>query len=182
MRLAQKEFYPDFEVMAAYDTFWQPPQQTLQPQVGVRLNLPVQKAKRYAAVAEAEARVAERRARLNSQIDQVNFQLQEAYEQVVESEQGVRLYDKTILPAAKSNVEAARSAYEANRTPFLTLIEAQRNRVGLLDGYYEEFADYFRRRAALERAVGGPITPSAAPGLEPSRGPGRCSGVAPRTP
>ena len=162
LRLAQKEFYPDFEVMGAYDTFWQPPQQALQPQVGVRLNLPVYKAKRHAAIAEAEARLAERQAQLNNQIDQVNFQLQEAYEQVVESEQAVRLYDKTILPAAKSNVEAARSAYEAKQAPFLTLIEAQRNRVGLLDGYYEELADYFRRRAALERAVGGPFLPTPA--------------------
>jgi outer membrane protein TolC len=161
--LAKKEFYPDFELLAAYDTFWQAPQQALQPQVGLRLNLPVQKEKRRAAVMEAEARIAERRAQLNRQFDQVNFQLQEAYEQVVESEQSVRLYDKTILPTAKSNVEAARSAYEANRTPFLTLIEAQRNRVGLLDAYYQEIADYFQRRAALERAVGGPIGPTTAP-------------------
>jgi outer membrane protein TolC len=181
LALAKKEFCPDFEVMAAYDTFWQPPQQALQGQVGVRLNLPVQRSKRYAAIKEAEARIAERRAQLNNQIDQVNFQLQESYEQVIESQQAVRLYDKTILPAAKSNVEAARSAYEANRIPFLTLIEAQRNRVGLLDGYYEELADYYRRRAALERAVGGPIIPADAPSLQSSSGTTQCADVAPHT-
>ena len=162
LRLAQKELCPDFEVMAAYDGFWQPPQQALQGQVGVRLNLPVRKARRYAAVAEAQARIAERRAQLDGRIDQVNFQLQEAYEQVVESEQVVRLYETTTLPAARSNVGAARAAYEAGKVPFLSLVEAQRNRVGLLDRYYESLADYHRRRASLERAVGGPLSRPAA--------------------
>jgi outer membrane protein, heavy metal efflux system len=159
LQLARKEFCPDFEVMAAYDTFWQPPQQALQPQAGMRLNLPVRKERRDAAVAEAQARLAERRAQLDGRIDQLNFQLQEAYEQVTESEQVVRLYEQTILPAARRNVEDARSAYESRKVPFLSLIEAQRNRVGLLDRYYEALADYHRRWAALERVVGGPIIP-----------------------
>ena len=38
----------------------------------------------------------------------------------------------------------------------LSLLEAQRNLVGLRDRYHETVADYFRRRATLERAVGGP--------------------------
>jgi outer membrane protein TolC len=165
LKLAQKECYPDVEVMAAFDTFWQPPQQALQPQIGVRLNLPVQRQRRHAAIAEAEARIAERRAQLDSGIDQLNFQLQEAYEQVTESEQIVRLYEKTTLPATRRNVEDARSAYETANTPFLSLIEAQRNQVALLDRYYEALADYFRRHAALERVVGGPITSMLHPTL-----------------
>jgi outer membrane protein TolC len=163
LKLAQKEYCPDFEVTAAYDAFWQPPQQALQPQIGVRLNLPVQRERRHAAITEAQARIAERRAQLDAWIDQLNFQLQEAYEQVTESEQVVRLYEKTILPAARRNVEDARSAYETGKSPFLTLIEAQRNQVGLLDRYYEALADYFRRQATLERVVGGPVIPRLHP-------------------
>ena len=41
--------------------------------------------------------------------------------------------------------------------PFLNLIEAQRNAVGLRDRYYEALAEAVRRRATLERAVGGPL-------------------------
>ena len=37
--LAHKEYYPDFEAMAAYDQFWS--ERQLRPQVGVRMNLPV---------------------------------------------------------------------------------------------------------------------------------------------
>jgi outer membrane protein TolC len=47
LALAEREFYPDVEVMAAYDAFWQ--ERPLRPQVGLKLNLPVYKAKRSAA-------------------------------------------------------------------------------------------------------------------------------------
>lgn len=157
LALAYKEFKPDLDVMAAYDAWWQRPEQDLRPQVGVRMNLPVRKDKRYAAIAEARARIAQRQAALERQQDQVNLQVQEAHAQVRESERIVRLYTQTILTAAEANVKAAQSAYVTGKTPFLSLIEAERNLVGLRDRYYEAMADYFRRRAALERAVGGPL-------------------------
>jgi hypothetical protein len=53
-------------------------------------------------------------------------------------------------------VDAAQSAYEANKIPALTFIEAQRSRVAVLEKYYEAVADYYRRRATLERVLGGP--------------------------
>src|SRR5262249_38819161 len=120
-------------------------------------NLPIRKARREGAVAEAQARIAERRAELAGRSDQVNLQLQEAYEQVIESERIVRLYEKAILPAARNNIAAARSAYETAKVPFLNLIEAERNQVSLLDRYHEAVTDYFRRRASLERIIGGPL-------------------------
>jgi outer membrane protein TolC len=69
----------------------------------------------------------------------------------------VHLYRDTILPAAEANVQAAQAAYVTGKIPFLSLIEAQRNVVSLRDRYYEAVAEYFRRRAELERAVGGPL-------------------------
>jgi len=176
--LAKKEFYPDFEVLAAYDSFWQTPQQALQPQVGVRLNLPVRKAKRCAAVAEAEARLAQRQAELDRQRDQVSLQVQEAHAQVRKGEKVVGLYTKEILPAAQDNVKAAQSAYITGKTPFLTYIEAERSLVTLRDRYYEAIADYFRRRAALERALGVPLGPApkgaaAADPLSPTKSSGK---------
>jgi outer membrane protein TolC len=155
--LAYKEYYPDFEIMAAYDAFWQPRERDLRPMLGVRLNIPIQRERRSGAVAEMQARLAQRVAELASRTDQVNLQVQEAYEQVLESEKAVRLYNETILPAANRNVQEARQAYVANRIPFLSLIEAQRNLVELRDRYYEALAEYHRRRATLERVIGGPV-------------------------
>ena len=162
LALARKEFYPDFEVAAGYDAFWQ--ERDLRPQVGLRLNLPVYKARRYGAVSEAEAKIAQRQAELARQSDQVNFQVQEAYEKVSKSEKSVRLYKDTILPAAELNAKAARSAYVAGKIPALSRIEAERNLVSLRDRYFEAIADYFRRRATLERVIGTPLTPWPPPG------------------
>src|SRR5206468_1854892 len=58
--LAHKEYCPDVELTAAYDSIWQ--ERPLRPQVGLRVNLPVRQARRAGAVSEAEARIAQRRA------------------------------------------------------------------------------------------------------------------------
>lgn len=157
LALAYREYYPDMEVMAAYDAFWQAPEQALRPQLAVRMNLPVRSARRHGAVAEARARVALRRAELDRQTSQVSFQVQDGHAQVREGEKVVRLYEKTILPAAEANVEEALATYSTGKIPFLSLIEAQRNLIGLRDRYYEALADSFRRRAMLERVVGGAL-------------------------
>lgn len=160
--LANKEYYPDFEVMTSWDKFMGNRMEEMAPMLGVRLNLPLYTERRRGVVAEAQARLDERIAELAALTDQVNLQVHEAYEQVLESEKSVRLYDETILPAARENVKAARTAYVAGSIPFLALIEAQRNLVELRDSSYEENAEYYRRRATLERVTGGPNLPPQA--------------------
>lgn len=152
--LARKEFCPDVEATAAYDTIMgNGPMRDLAAQIGLRVNLPVRTGRRCAALAEAEARLAQHQAELARLSDQVQFQVQEAFELVVEGSKVVRLYHDTVLPAAEANVKAAQTAYLAAKTPFLSLIEAQRNLVSLRDRYYEVIAEYLRRRATLERVT-----------------------------
>jgi outer membrane protein TolC len=168
LALAEKDYKPDLEVMAAYDAFWQ--ERPLRTMLGVRMNLPVRLARRDAAVAEAQARLAQRQAELARLTDQVNFEVQQAYEQVRESESAVRLYEESILPAAEANVKAAQSAYVTARIPFLSLVEAQRSVVGLRDRYYETIAEHLRRRATLERVSGGPFAAPSPTATSPGVG------------
>jgi outer membrane protein TolC len=164
LALAHRDFYPDFEVTGAYDTIMgNGPARDLAPQVGLRIDIPIRRARRYGALGEAEARVAQRQAELAKQVDQAALQVQEGYEQVREAEQTVRLYENTILPAAQANIQSAQSAYITAKIPFLTLIEAQRGLVELKDRYHESVAEYFRRSATLERAVGGPLAAQPGP-------------------
>ena len=72
----------------------------------------------------------------------------------------VRLYKDTILPAAELNAKAARTGYVTAKISALSRIEAERSLVGLRERYYEALADYFKRRATLERVVGGPLAPA----------------------
>ena len=159
--LAHKEYYPDFELMAAYDDFWS--ERPLRPQLAVRLNLPTRLAKRDAAVREAEAKLNGRIAELNRLTDDVNLAVSQAYAEADESDKTVRLYAETILPAAELNVKSAQTYYTTGKIPFLSLIEAERNVVDLRDRAYEAEADAFRRRAALERAAGGQLAPAPVP-------------------
>jgi outer membrane protein TolC len=159
LALAYKEYYPDLEPYVMWDRFMGNQNVEMAPQVGVRLNVPVRKERRHAALAEAHAQIAQRQAELARQTDQVLLQVAEAYQQVRESERVVKLYNDTILPAARENVKAAIAAYTTGKVPFLSLIEAERNLVSLQDRHYEATADIFRRRATLERVIGGPLAP-----------------------
>ncbi len=156
LALAYKEYYPDFDVMAAYDAFWTEP--GLRPQVALRMNLPVRLARRRAAVWEAKSKIAERRAELDRQVNQMNYEINQAHAQVNENKQASRLYERTVIPAAELNVKAAQAAYQTAKIPFLSLIEAERAIIALKDEYYEYVAEYYRQLATLERAAGGSLS------------------------
>jgi outer membrane protein TolC len=160
LALAEREYKPDFEAVAAYDTWWQRTDRDLRPMVGLRMNVPVRYARRDGAIAEAAAKLAQRRAEYDRLTDQTNYEVQQAIAQLNESARAARLYQETILPAARENVRAARAGYAATKIPAVSLIEAQRNLIMQRERSYEVIADFFRRQAALERAIGGPVPDS----------------------
>lgn len=151
--LARKEFLPDMEFVARYDAFWQ--EEPLRPMVGMNINLPIYKQKRWAAVREANARSAQQQATLESQANEISFEVEQAYQRVEESAETVKVYRERILPSARHSVEAAQASYTAGRLDFLRLVESQRQLVVLQDGFYQAIADYHQRLAELERRVGG---------------------------
>lgn len=156
--LAQREYKPDVELLAAYDSFWQGSDgRPLQWQVGARINLPIRLARRSGAVLETQAAVAARRAELSRLSDQIGLLVQEAYELVQENIKVLSLYEKTVIPAAEANIKEAITSYTTGKVPFVTLVEAQRNLIILKDRHAEVLTESLRRKAALERAVGGPI-------------------------
>jgi len=155
IQLAQKEFYPDMELFGRYDAFWQ--EDPLRAMVGVNLNVPIYKEKRWAAIREASARVAQQQATLDSQINEIAFQVEQAYRRVEESRQSLKVYEDRILPTAQHSVESARASYTSGRLDFLRLIESQRQLLTLQDRYYETVAEYYQRRAELERVVGNRV-------------------------
>jgi outer membrane protein TolC len=165
LELAYKEFYPDLEPFFSYDRFMgnTSGSRDLATMLGIRLNLPVRRARRNAAVEEAEARLAQRRAELAKLTDQANFQIDQAYQEVREGAETIGLYETKILKDAQANVEAAQPAYKTGLIPASNLLEAQRALVDLKDRYYQAVADYFRRRATLDRAVAMPLDSASSP-------------------
>lgn len=169
--LACREYKPDLELVGRYDTFWQAPQQQLQGQVGVTLNIPVAWQRRCAAVREAQAKAQQRQAELATLSTEIQFQVQEAHARVEEAQAAIQLFSERLIPAAQASVESADAGYVAGRVDFLRLIEAQRQLIALRQEEAENLAEYHRRWSRLERVVAGPLEsvglPPSAPPAEP---------------
>jgi outer membrane protein TolC len=150
--LAYKEFYPDLEVVARYDAFWQ--EDPLRPMVGMNLNLPIYKQKRWAAVCEAQARLAQEQAELDAQIRQAMFEVEQSVQLVEESRGSLEVYQRSILPALRHNVDAVRASYQSGRVDFPQLVEAQRKLLDTQDSYFQSLAEYHQRQAELDRRLG----------------------------
>lgn len=153
--LAWKEFYPDMEVYAKYDAFWQ--EDPLRSAVGLNVNVPFNKSRRYAAVREAEARLRQHRAAYDRLSDEITNEIHASYERLKETHLTAQLFSDRILPAAKQNVESARAGYVAGTVDFLRLIEAQRQLITLREQQVESNSDYHRRLTELKRAAALPL-------------------------
>jgi cobalt-zinc-cadmium efflux system outer membrane protein len=150
--LACKEFYPDMEFVSRYDAFWQ--EEPLRPMIGMNLNIPLYKQKRWAAVREARARVVKEQAAFDSKVAELVFAVEQAHQRVLESLKALEVYQARLLPTAGQSVESARASYISGALDFLRLVESQRQYLDIQETYYEAMAEYHRRKAELDRIVG----------------------------
>jgi len=152
--LAQRQYYPDFNVM--FQRF-----QNFQANDGfgayVAMTIPFAfwtKPKYDAGVQEAAASVAAARAQQHQLENLTRFQVNDLLAKVRASEQVARLYHTTILPQAVQNLEAARAGYRAGTGGFLDLIDTQRAWRGYQQEYYRALVERERRLAELEQVIG----------------------------
>ena len=118
--LAKRDYYPDLEVFARYNGFWQGQTgRQLAPMVGVNMNVPLDNARRQAAVREASDRTEQRRWEYQARLDEIHAQVQTAYAQLLETDKVLAVYRQTILPAARQYLDSAQGNYTANTLDFL---------------------------------------------------------------
>jgi outer membrane protein TolC len=155
LALACKEFYPDPELYFKYDAYWQ--EVPLRPAVGMNINVPLYREKRWAAVREARAKLQSRRAEFERLVDDLANEIYAAHARLVESQRNSLLYDQTIVPAAEKNVDSARAGYASGNVDFLRLIDARRQLIALHEQQIEALSNYHRSAAELSRTVGAPL-------------------------
>lgn len=145
-------YRPMFGVGTAFSTMWDDPMHRWM--VNVNVSVPLQQARRDAAVEEAQAMRLSMDAELASVVDRVRVEVYEHLRRVQESQALVALIEGEIEPTASYQLEAARLAYEANLTGFMEVIEAENNlRQAELDRLLA-LAQLQSRSAQLERALG----------------------------
>ncbi len=124
-------------------------------ELGFDVNVPIYQQKRNAAVREMTDRVSQGRAAYQQMLDQTAYEVETAWQRVNEQRRVVNLYESKILSLAQTNIESARATYSAGQADFLRLIDAERQLRDQQERYHEAVAEYYRRTAGLERAIGG---------------------------
>jgi outer membrane protein TolC len=170
VELAELDYSPDLDVVARYDAFWQKADRNLAPMVGVNLNVPLDNARRRAAVREAQWRVDQRRAEYQAKLDEIHGDLAADYQQLKETGRTIELLSQKAGPIAQDNLTSARGNYTAGKLDFLRLLEAERQTIMLQEKTEQALADRYRALATYERAAGGPLPqPSAGEPIPPGR-------------
>lgn len=157
LALACKEYYPDVNLVAKYDAFMPV---EMRSQVGMDVNVPIRLNRRSAAAREASDKVAQRCAEYQDRLDQVRYEVQAGRERTSQSQRVVRLFEEKTLPATQRSLESAQVNYTAGKLDFLRLLDAERQLYSQHEMYYQSIAEYHRRWAELERAVGAPVCPN----------------------
>ncbi len=155
--LAKRAFYPDLNLSAGYNSFWDSSEKRLI--LGVGINLPLDQGKRRAAETEARARMKQAEWNSLDQIAKIREEVQIAYDRTNESIHVFQLYQNKLLPLADETLEAAIADYQAGRGDFLTLISSEKNRMQTQLQTEQVLADMHRHLAELERSVGGSVEP-----------------------
>jgi len=160
IKMAEKEYYPDFAIAAGYfprgGAF--PPMWNLTATV----NLPIfSKTKQSQALAEAQMGLAEAKRELAATELMVSSNMRDAFSMLEAAGRLMKLYREGLLPKASQDVELAFSGYAAGKVEALTAITRIRNLLDVDLLYWNQFVEREKAIARLHEAAGE--APSGAP-------------------
>ena len=149
---SRRDFYPDLELMASYDSMWSDWQHRFM--IGVAVEIPLQRSGRRASVERAEAEQAKARAELASVTDMLAEDRDLARRAIVEARADLELDEKRALPTARARVDAGLAGFTAGQTSFSTVVMAEHALRDVELRLEQTRADLDRRIATLDRVSG----------------------------
>ena len=163
-KLARKEFYPDFNVSLEY--MQREPAMGSDGSdmygLGVTFNLPMQRERRHAMVAEADSEVRMAGEELNGLRNTIDSGISDLLAKLEKREKLISLYKTGIIPQAEQSLESATIGYRVNKVDFLTLLDSRVTLFNYERELYESQAEYMMRLAQLEATVGvDPVSASS---------------------
>ncbi len=159
-RLAQREFYPDFNLSFEYmfkdaiatEMITDPGYNMFT--LGVTFNLPFQQEKRHAMIAESTSETTMATEELHALKNSISYTINETLAQLERRRKLVELYKEGIIPQAEQSLESAVISYRVNKVDFLTLLDGRMSLFTYERELYESQAEYMMGVAKLEAAVG----------------------------
>ena len=171
-QLAEKEFYPDFtfsveymqreEAMGAegYDMY----------SASVSFNLPLQRQRRHAMTAEAQAALRQAQAEIDVLQDRIAAGIGDLLASLERGLHWIELYRTVLIPQSTRGFESAQIAYGNNQTDFESMLTSLLNRFNDERRYYEVVAQYRMDMARLEALVGRSLVEGAGSSSLPGPG------------
>lgn len=151
--LAEKAFFPNFQVGVGYNAMWESVDQ--RPMVGISINVPLDRGKRRADLDRARAETRRARFALSARRAALLADLAMARAETIEARESVALYRDRLVPLAAQYLEAALADYRSGAGAFLNVITAEQRKLETELELARALSDYARRRAELERWTGG---------------------------
>ena len=160
--LARREYYPDFTLSFEYmqrDAFSGDPESMGEDMysAGVSFNLPVQRQKRRAMVAEAQAQGRMAENDIEALRHEIRRGISDTLARLEASVAMAQLYDSGIIPQAQFTTESLLSSYQVGKGDLMKVLDSQMQLFGLRQKYYEFIAENQMQRAELEALVGARI-------------------------
>lgn len=157
IELAHKEYWPDFEIMAAYGQRGEVMGERLDDMLSaaVSINVPLWQNSKLDPMLR-EARQAERQAVESYQagLNEIEFELWQALAKATRAKESLALYDTGILPQARLTVESSLSGYRVGTLDFLSLTEAQMNLYASEVARARALTDYSQAVAEIDYIIG----------------------------
>ena len=156
LKLAKKEYLPDFNV--AFEYMQRDPAMGSDGadmySLGVTFNLPLQRSRRQAAIAESNAEARMAAEELNSLKNTIRAGISDLLAQMDRRRKLADLYRTGIIPQARQSLESAVIGYRVNKVDFLSLLDSRVTLFQYEREYFDSIADYQMRKAQLEALVG----------------------------
>lgn len=151
---ARKEYKPDFAVTGGYYYMGAMP-----PMYEFRLDVkvPLQRARRAAAVAEQLSTVEQTRNAYDSSRLALQGRIQEDYQMAATSVRLARLYRDTVLPQARFALESSMASYQTGTVDFLSVLTNFASVLEYEMNYFDELTSFHVAVSRLEEVTGTPL-------------------------
>ena len=153
---AKKEFYPDFNIAFEYmqrDPVNEEPGDDMYS-LGVTLNLPINRQRRHAMVAEAMAETNMATQEINQLRSSVRQSITDSLARLARSRRMAELYQTAIIPQANGALDAAMAAYRVGKADFMNVLDSRMALFNYERQYFQAVAEHQMQLAELEGVVG----------------------------
>ena len=157
LRLAEKDYYPDFDFKLAYGQRDDGPMSRRADMVTamVGINLPLwYKAKQERKVAESQKDIQWAKDQLAAMTNEIRFMISDKLTEIERVEKQMELLITGIIPLATLSLDSAMSSYRVNKVDFITVLDSLMTLFKYEIQYYRLLTDSRKSIAEIEIAVG----------------------------